>query len=109
MKITTLGGFLLGASPDIPIAPPAAERPEVKAVCQEITQILQALMTKYAVTTCQEEQMIAVLALAQVRQHRDLWYRLTRLTSQVSFSTLKRAIGGTVGITFVEALRDSQR
>lgn len=91
------------------VAPVASDRPDVVTICAEVRQVLQTLVIKYAVTNIQEEQMVAALALAQIRQNRDLWYRLTKLTSSVSFSALKRSIGGTVGIVFVEALRDSLR
>jgi hypothetical protein len=90
-------------------APIAGDRPEVQVICAEVRQVLQTLVSKYAVTSLQEEQMISALALAQIRQNRDLWYRLTQLTSTVSFSALKRSIGGSVGGLFVEALRDSLR
>jgi hypothetical protein len=90
-------------------APIASDRPEVQRISEEVRQVLQLLIIKYAVTSIQEERMISALALAQIRQNRDLWYRLTKLTSTVSFSALKRTIGGTVGAVFVESLRDSLR
>jgi hypothetical protein len=90
-------------------APIASDRPEVQLISEEVRQVLQTLIIKYAVTNVQEERMIVALALAQIRQNRDLWYRLTKLTSTVSFSALKRSIGGTVGAVFVESLRDSLR
>ncbi|NJM47013.1 MAG: hypothetical protein HC860_13350 [Alkalinema sp. RU_4_3] len=107
MKLTNAP--LLHPHPSSIAAPIASDRPEVQRVCEEIRQVLQTLIIKYAVTNIQEEQMVSALALAQIRQNRDLWYRLTKLTSTVSFSALKRSIGGTVGAVFVEALRDSLR
>ncbi len=95
--------------PEVIAAPIASDRPEVQLICAEVRNLLQTLIIKYSVTNIQEEQMISALALAQIRQNRDLWYRLSKLTSTVSFSALKRSIGGTVGAVFVEALRDSLR
>jgi hypothetical protein len=95
--------------PEVIAAPIASDRPEVQSISEEVRQVLHILIIKYAVTNIQEERMISALALAQIRQNRDLWYRLTKLTSSVSFSALKRSIGGTVGAVFVESLRDSLR
>jgi hypothetical protein len=107
MKLTN--AQLLRQFPYPIAAPIASDRPEVQLISEEVRQVLQTLIIKYAVTNIQEEQMIVALALAQIRQNRDLWYRLTKLTSTVSFSALKRTIGGTVGVAFVESLRDSLR
>jgi hypothetical protein len=107
MKLTN--AQLLRQFPQPIAAPIASDRPEVQLISAEVRQVLQTLIIKYTVTNIQEERMIVALALAQIRQNRDLWYRLTKLTSTVSFSALKRTIGGTVGAVFVESLRDSLR
>jgi hypothetical protein len=109
MKLTNAQLLRQFPHPQPIAAPIASDRPEVQLISEEVRQVLQTLIIKYAVTNVQEERMIVALALAQIRQNRDLWYRLTKLTSTVSFSALKRTIGGTVGAVFVESLRDSLR
>jgi hypothetical protein len=109
MKLTNAQLLRQFPHPQPTAAPIASDRPEVQLISGEVRQVLQLLIIKYAVTNVQEERMISALALAQIRQNRDLWYRLTKLTSTVSFSALKRTIGGTVGAVFVESLRDSLR